>query len=123
MSDDTVRPDKYNDETNRMCTTNVHSNKLHLPSEPKDNQPLRLLVGVQDMQRSNLITSQQAVAPGVMMRSSTAGSRPSTFAAALSVSKNAKDVIAVASKCLVSLSVATPLTSVATATTGHTRRP
>ncbi|EXL94509.1 hypothetical protein FOIG_12704 [Fusarium odoratissimum NRRL 54006] len=59
------------------------------------------------MQRSNLITSQQAVAPGVMIRSSTAGSHPSTFAAALSVSKNAKDVIAVAT----------------TATTGHTRRP
>lgn len=73
--------------------------------------------------RSNSITSQQAVAPGVMIRSSTAGSRPSTFAAALFLSQDAKHVIAVASKCLVSLSVATPLTSAATATTGHTRRP
>ncbi|PCD23179.1 hypothetical protein AU210_014702 [Fusarium oxysporum f. sp. radicis-cucumerinum] len=107
MSNDTVRPDECDDETNRTYSTNVHSEKLHLPSEPKDNQPSRLLVGVRDMQRSNLITSQQAVAPGVMVRSSTAGSRPSTFAAASFLSQNAKDVIAVA----------------ITATTGHTRRP
>ncbi|ENH62939.1 hypothetical protein FOC1_g10006405 [Fusarium oxysporum f. sp. cubense race 1] len=50
MSDDTVRPDEYNDETNRICSPNVHSNKLHLP----------------------------------------------TFAAALVLSQNVKDVIAVA---------------------------
>ncbi|KAF6512911.1 hypothetical protein HZS61_007717 [Fusarium oxysporum f. sp. conglutinans] len=42
-----------------------------------------------------------------MIRSSTAGSRPTTFAAALSLSQDAKDVIAVA----------------ITATTGHTPRP
>ncbi|KAI3580629.1 hypothetical protein IWW34DRAFT_848923 [Fusarium oxysporum f. sp. albedinis] len=107
MSNDTVRPDECDDETNRTYSTNVHSEKLHLPSEPKDNQPSRLLVGVRDMQRSNLITSQQAVASGVMVRSSTAGSRPSTFAAASFLSQNAKDVVAVA----------------ITATTGHTRRP
>ncbi|EXK24502.1 hypothetical protein FOQG_16704 [Fusarium oxysporum f. sp. raphani 54005] len=42
-----------------------------------------------------------------MIRSSTAGSRPTTFAAALSLSQDAKDVIAVA----------------ITATAGHARRP
>jgi hypothetical protein len=104
MSNDTVRPDECDDETNRTYSTNVHSEKLHLPSEPKDNQPSRLLVGVRDMQRSNLITSQQAVASGVMVRSSTAGSRPSTFAAASFLSQNAKDVVAVASKCGVPVS-------------------
>lgn len=49
MSDDTVRPDEYNDETNRICSTNVHCNKLHSLSEPENNQPSRLLIAVQDM--------------------------------------------------------------------------
>ncbi|KLO81869.1 uncharacterized protein LW93_7029 [Fusarium fujikuroi] len=57
--------------------------------------------------RSTSITSPQAVSLRVMIRSSTVGSRLSAVAAAISMSKNAKDLTVIA----------------ITATAGHTRRP
>lgn len=54
MSDDTVRPDECDDETNRIYSTNVHSNKMHLQFQPENNQPSRLGIEVQHMQAEQL---------------------------------------------------------------------
>ncbi|SCV49779.1 uncharacterized protein FFB14_11097 [Fusarium fujikuroi] len=49
MSDDTIRPDECDDETSRIYSSNVHSNKVHLQLQPKNAQPSRLRIEAQDM--------------------------------------------------------------------------
>lgn len=55
--------------------------------------------------RCNSITSPQALSLRVMIRPSTVGSRLSVVAAAVSMSKNAKDLTVVASKCRYGVSI------------------
>jgi hypothetical protein len=51
----------YADETNRIYSTSVYSNKVHWPLQPKSSQPSGLQLKA--CKRGNLITSWQAVAP------------------------------------------------------------